>query len=115
MIVEDNAFSSLALSSQIQQFDLQSDIVYDGNQAINIVKQRWFQTQTTYRLIFMDLYMPRCNGKESVKAIREFLSDKSERPYICMISSADEVVAQKYGACEQIDSYESKPIFKKSV
>ena len=63
----------------------------------------------------MDLYMPRCNGKESVKAIREFLSDKPERPYICMLSSVDKAIAQKYGACNEIESYETKPIFKQGV
>ena len=62
----------------------------------------------------MDLYMPRCNGKEAVKAIREFLSDKPERPYICMLSSINKSIAQKYGACVEIESYETKPIFKNS-
>ena len=64
----------------------------------------------------MDLYMPICNGKESTKAIRQFLSDKPlEKPYICMLSSVSKAIAQKYDACDEIESYETKPIFKQGV
>ena len=43
-----------------------------------MVKNRYYKTGETYRLILMDVYMPICDGYKSVQLIRNFFRQKYE-------------------------------------
>ena len=112
LIVEDNTFSCLALSMQLQQFNIECDKAFNGTQAIQLVKNMWYESQQTYSLIFMDLYLPELNGVQATQSIRDFLSEQANiyknksiaRPHICLVSSSDKFTIKKYAANADFDS-----------
>ena len=87
--MDDDFYSSYVVSATIQQYSLECDLVYDGQQAFEMVMKKFERTQTSYRLILMDECMPLCDGVETTKMIRDYLSTRladSEQPFIvCMV------------------------------
>ena len=65
LIVEDNSFCYYALTSILQQYQMEFDTAWDGGWALEMIERRYEQTQTTYQLIVMDLYMPILNGMKA--------------------------------------------------
>ena len=57
----------------MQRFGLRVDSAMDGNQAVNLVKKRIENDNSTYKLIMMDYSMPNCNGSDATKQIRMVL------------------------------------------
>ncbi|CAD8121741.1 unnamed protein product [Paramecium sonneborni] len=64
LIVDDIPFNHIALIAILNNFKIQSESAYDGNQAIEKVSERIRNSQCclSYRIIFMDLEMPGKNG-----------------------------------------------------
>jgi len=54
------------------------DQAYNGQEALTLVKNSYFQTQENYNygLIFMDLSMPIMDGYQASDKIRNFLKNK---------------------------------------
>ncbi len=65
LIAEDNIFNQRVLAKYIEKFGGQADLVSDGVEAKNSIKEN------KYDLIFMDIQMPRVSGIELTKQIRE--------------------------------------------
>ena len=84
LCVDDCQMNILALTSLLKQFNYQSDVAVDGQEAIEAVEQRANATNAftqgdeiaMYKLILMDFSMPVCDGPTAVKAIRSFLTEK---------------------------------------
>ena len=73
LVVEDNFFSLLAVINLLEQYGFECHSATDGQEAFELVKDKFLKTQTTYKLILMDVYMPICDGFKSVELIRAFL------------------------------------------
>ena len=41
LIVEDNTFSSVALITQLQTFNIECESCFNGMEAVDLVKERW--------------------------------------------------------------------------
>ena len=87
-------YSAYAMTSILNQFNLDSDLAINGEQAVRLVKQRYENNKTTYQLIIMDYYLPLCDGLEASYQIRQYFKEqgkddytKLERPYICLLTS----------------------------
>ncbi|CAD8066372.1 unnamed protein product [Paramecium primaurelia] len=65
LICDDVAFNLISLNLLIKNLGFESDIVYDGYQAINQIKKRILQQQAQYKIIFMDIEMPGLNGYQT--------------------------------------------------
>ncbi|CAD8095771.1 unnamed protein product [Paramecium sonneborni] len=65
LICDDVAFNLISLNLLIKNLGFESDIVYDGYQAINQIKQRTLQQKEQYKIIFMDIEMPGLNGYQT--------------------------------------------------
>ena len=94
LVVEDNFFCEVAVVNLLEQYGFESHSATDGQEAFELVKDRFEKTGTTYKLILMDVYMPICDGFKSVELIRAFLKEKSEQgytierpPYICFLTA----------------------------
>lgn len=66
LIVEDNLINVMVARQILEKEGLDVEVVTDGLQAVNIVKERDFD------VILMDIQMPVMNGYEATRKIREF-------------------------------------------
>jgi CheY-like chemotaxis protein len=66
LIVEDNPNMSSLLADILQQcFDLKSEKAQDGQEALDILKNR------TFDLVITDLMMPKMDGKELLRNVKQ--------------------------------------------
>lgn len=66
LVVEDNAMSFTLTSAMIERITgIVPDRAYDGEEAISILRKK------CYELVFMDYFMPKMNGIEATRLIRE--------------------------------------------
>lgn len=72
LIVDDDVFSVFSLRSILEnEFELGSDFAYSGQEAIQIFKSRQeLERKESYRLIFMDLNMPKMNGIQTTLELK---------------------------------------------
>ncbi|CAD8189147.1 unnamed protein product [Paramecium octaurelia] len=112
LIVDDIGCNHFALQVLLKKFKLKTDSAYNGNSAIDLVKERLLQQCCkTYRLIFMDIEMPGKNGFQASQEITQLLKAQNLNE-ICIITmysaySGDEdvLIASQCGMKERI----SKP------
>ncbi|MBA2651505.1 MAG: response regulator [Tatlockia sp.] len=74
LIVEDNPMAALAVKSIFKQLGCEVEHVEDGDQAIQLVKEK------PYDLICMDIGLPTISGTETCKAIRLYESQHQLKP-----------------------------------
>ena len=122
LVVDDNFFSSIAVVNLLQQYQLESHLATDGQEAFEMVKRRFERSGTTYKLIIMDVYMPICDGFTSTEMIRKYLKEQDdlgfsieEPPYICFLTAQFQKVSQKGFSDEQVNCLLTKPIFKTGI
>lgn len=80
LLVEDNKINQLLANKILKSWDLQVDIAENGFEAVEKSKLN------KYDLILMDLQMPRMDGYNATKILRQELSFKN--PIIAMTASA---------------------------
>ncbi len=117
LIVEDVQFLALILQRFIEPYG-RCDIASDGLAAIDMFS-RAEMSGDPYNLICLDILMPKLDGFEVLKSIREFEKDlslkKADRAKIIMITTfndADTVSRARRAGC---DKYISKPFSKEKV
>ena len=88
----------------LEQDGMEVDCAYDGEEAINLAKQK------EYDVVLLDVMLPKFDGYEVCQAIREF----SEMPIIMLTAKGndmDKILGLEYGA----DDYITKPFEKDEV
>ena len=78
LIVEDNSFCYYALTTILQQYQIEFDTAWDGEWAYEMVERRYNETGSTYKLIIMDLYLPNLSGLKATQKIISFLKASVE-------------------------------------
>lgn len=81
LVVDDSAINLFITSRYLKNWGLAHDIVDSGEAAIKAVKEN------TYDIILMDLHMPKMNGYQAAKVIREMNMKPS--PLIVALSSSE--------------------------
>ncbi|MBD8837546.1 MULTISPECIES: PAS domain S-box protein [unclassified Paenibacillus] len=108
LIAEDNEVNKLVLSRIVEKKGHFVDHVVDGVEAVEAVKHN------SYDIVFMDVHMPRLNGFEATKLIKNSLPPES-CPYIIAVTAnavrGDMENCLKAG----MDAYVSKPIKIESI
>ena len=98
LIIEDDPKISRLIEIELKFEGFEVSFAYDGKEGLNSAKYN------SYDLIVLDLMLPKMNGIEVCKRIREF----SEVPIIMLTAKdeiSDKVVGLDYGA----DDYMTKP------
>lgn len=95
LVAEDNAVNQLVVKGFLKKFNISPDIVDNGDSAQKAIISR----PKHYDLVLMDISMPKMDGYEATRHIREALGE-SEKPAIYALSAnvlADHV--RKAKAC----------------
>lgn len=98
LIAEDDKKIARLLQLLLEDEDYNTEIVYDGKTALETAKSKSFD------LVLLDIMMPRMNGIDVCRKIREF----SKTPII-IISAKDEISDKVIGLELGADDYITKP------
>lgn len=98
LVVDDEKLIVKGIRFSLEQDDMEVDCAYDGEEALEKAKQ------TEYDVILLDVMLPKMDGFEVCKAVREF----SNMPIIMLTAKdgdMDKILGLEYGA----DDYITKP------
>jgi signal transduction histidine kinase/CheY-like chemotaxis protein/HPt (histidine-containing phosphotransfer) domain-containing protein len=104
LLAEDNSVNQLILSAILNKFGLTVDVVVDGLEAVESVRNR------PYDLILMDIDMPGMDGIEATRLIKDsFQMERSKIPIIAITAHALPGDKEKFMVAG-FDDYFVKPI-----
>jgi len=98
LVVDDEKLIVKGIRFSLEQEGMQVDCAYDGEEAINMIKEK------AYDVILLDVMLPKFNGYEVCQQVREF----SDVPIIMLTAKGDDmdkILGLEYGA----DDYITKP------
>lgn len=98
LVVDDEQLIVKGIKFSLEQDDMQVDCAYDGEEAVEAAKK------TEYDVVLLDIMLPKMDGFEVCRAIREF----SGMPIIMLTARSDDmdkILGLEYGA----DDYITKP------
>lgn len=98
LVVDDEKLIVKGIRFSLEQDDMEVDCAYDGEEAIDMTKRK------EYDIILLDVMLPKCDGFEVCRQIREF----SDVPIIMLTAKGedmDKILGLEYGA----DDYITKP------
>ena len=90
LIAEDNQLNELLLSSQLQPWNVLTDIAYDGEQALEKANEK------EYDLILMDIQMPKLDGIEATYRIRNKQNPNRHTPIIAFTANQQKIDMERY-------------------
>lgn len=102
LLVEDNEINQKFMVIVLSQMGYQPDLAKNGEESIKMVKDK------KYDLIFMDHQMPKMNGAEATKIIRQLENGRAARIIGLSANVLDENVKKLYE--EGKDGYLTKPV-----
>src|SRR5690554_2230187 len=104
LLAEDNQMSVLFMKQLLAKWDLEPEIAFDGEEAIE-----FFRQGRQFDVILMDIHMPRVNGLEAVEFIRHWERENGGRAHIIALTASvsDKIISElnTYG----FDDYLGKP------
>lgn len=108
LIVDDHPINQRLMVNMLQKLGYEPEVAEDGLQAVKMAANR------NYDFIFMDLQMPRMDGLEATRKIREQQIPGKEPKIIAMTANVMDGIRSK---CHQagMDDYISKPLKLASV
>ncbi len=106
LIAEDNDINYEIINEMLNMYKINTYRAVDGLECLNIIKN---SACDQYNLIFMDIQMPKMNGLEVTKNIRELDSEVKNIPIIAMTADA---FSENINECISagMNSHISKPI-----
>ena len=90
LVVDDNATNRMVAEALCEMFDCTSEAAEDGVEALEAAKSGRFD------LILMDIKMPRMDGVQATRAIRELPGPIAQVPIIALTANADPEDARGY-------------------
>lgn len=111
LLAEDNDLNAEIAMTILTENGLFVERAEDGKRCIEMLKQR---PEEYYAAILMDIQMPRMDGYEATKAIRQLDGSRASIPIIAMTANAFEE-DRKRALEVGMDGYIAKPIHMESV
>ena len=105
LIAEDNAVNQKVILGMLKRLGYNADIAENGLEAVQAVQNKH------YDLVFMDVQMPKLDGYDATRQIRQLGNEYGRLPIIAMTANAMQGDREKCLA-EGMDDYISKPIKK---
>lgn len=108
LVVEDNAVNQQVALGVLRRLDHTVDVAGDGIEALEAVRQR------PYDIIFMDVRMPRMDGLEATRRIRQLSGPAARTPIVAMTAGA--MQGDEAGCLEAgMDGFLAKPIDRRKL
>ncbi|MGN0404766.1 MAG: response regulator transcription factor [Bariatricus sp.] len=98
LVVDDEKLIVKGIRFSLEQDDMEVDAAYDGEEALEMARRK------AYDIILLDVMLPKCDGFEVCRQIREF----SDVPIVMLTAKGedmDKILGLEYGA----DDYITKP------
>ena len=80
MIVDDEQFNLSCLSNNLKKLNILCDSCTDGEECLNLIKKKMEKNCTcnksNYKLILLDVVMPKMNGIDAMKNIQQLVDEK---------------------------------------
>ncbi len=112
LLVEDNAINTRIATHMLEQLGASVECAADGEEAVERFRE---SIPETYRLILMDIQMPRMNGYEATAAIRQtHRPDSATVPIYAMTANAF-AEAERQSLLSGMNGYLTKPIERKKL
>ncbi len=117
LIVEDDFVSRKVISKYLTPYG-DCDIAVDGEEAMTSFKMS-HDEEEPYKLICLDIMMPKMDGHEVLKAIRDIEKDKGlhgdDSSKIIMTTALDDKKNVMTAFREQCEAYLTKPVKKEKL
>ncbi len=118
LIAEDHLASRVLLSSYFDKIGQSSDTVENGLEAVKAFTSALDENKP-YKLICLDIMMPKMNGQEALKQIRQLETDcgisEQDRSIVLMISALSNSDNILDAFREQCDGFILKPITEETL
>ena len=105
LLAEDEKQLSRALVTAMQATGYHVDPAYDGQEAVDLAGQR------AYDVIILDIMMPKLNGIEALKQLRQ----TGNKTYVIMLTAMAEIDDKVTGLDAGADDYLTKPFSLKEL
>lgn len=105
LLAEDEKQLSRALVTAMQATGYHVDPAYNGQEAVDLAGQR------TYDVIILDIMMPKLNGIEALKQLRQ----TGNKTYVIMLTAMAEIDDKVTGLDAGADDYLTKPFSLKEL
>jgi PAS domain S-box-containing protein len=105
LVAEDNIFNTKVLTRFLEIWGITYDVAEDGQEALEKIRQKEFD------IVLMDLHMPRMDGYEATKRIRE----TGKHPFILALTASASLGNKEEMAKMGFDDYAVKPINPKEL
>ncbi|MFZ1814446.1 MAG: response regulator [Rhizobiaceae bacterium] len=103
LVAEDNGVNQILITRILEQSGLSYEVVSDGEMAVELCRTR------SPRIVLMDISMPRLNGIDATRLIREQENGTRRVPIIAVTAHALEEDIERCMACG-MDDFIAKPI-----
>ena len=105
LLAEDEKQLSRALVTAMQATGYHVDPAYNGQEAVDLAGQR------AYDVIILDIMMPKLNGIEALKQLRQ----TGNKTYVIMLTAMAEIDDKVTGLDAGADDYLTKPVSLKEL
>ena len=108
LVAEDNKINQKVALRQLETLGLEADVVADGQEALDALGR------VPYDVVLMDVQMPRMDGLEAVRRLRQMLP-KTEQPYVIAVTA--NATREDEASCfaAGMDAYLSKPLRRSNL
>ncbi|KAI4774942.1 hypothetical protein E4T52_10110 [Aureobasidium sp. EXF-3400] len=109
LLVDDNAINLKILSTFVRKLSFDARTAIDGEDALETYTQ--FSKTQPFTTILMDISMPKMNGFESSRAIRQFEVENSLPPSrIIALTALGSEASRREAEASGIDEFQTKPV-----
>lgn len=108
LVAEDNLVNQMVARGCLEKLGHGIEFANNGNEAIEAV------TNKDYDLVFMDVQMPKCDGYQATRAIRDLKGVKSEIPIVAMTANAMQGDREK-ALLAGMNDYIAKPVSTEKI
>ena len=109
LLAEDNIVNQKVAMLMLSKLGYKADLANNGQEALDMVKERVNSGRGAYDIVFMDVHMPIMNGEEATHRIRSELSVQYQPFIVALTADALDANRERF-LSGGMDSYVSKPI-----